>query len=358
MTTPDQPGSGVNNNYFLPANRPNAATSGLSQFASADQEFWDDYAYNQWNPKFQGMGEPVDVIRLLAHAATANISAVIRNFANGWFGNDDAIGDPIEVEYTIESIKDVVMNGATVETKTSSGTWTKPPGIIELTVILISAGYNGTNGTVGSGTRPGGVGGWGGSFRAQVLDPSLLPDTIPYTVGTNGAASTFGDISVQTSVGGPQNAARGDMISFSEATPSLPAARGGTGGQGGQLNADVTAGSPGNASLLGAAGAGGTRKVNGGTAGNGGAGGNVSLTAATKCGGGGGGGGGGAQTFDFTDAVAGAGGPGGYPGGPGGGGGGCYSGSTFASGTAGAGGLGAHGVIWIIHRSPSIPETP
>ena len=281
----------------------------------------------------------------------------IQGIHNGWFGSG-ATGDPLEVQYTIESIKDTVMNGATVETKTSSGTWTKPPGIVELTVIMISAGYNGANGTVGGGTRPGGVPGWGGSFRAQVLDPSLLPDSIPYTVGTNGAASTFGDISVQTPVGGPQNAARGDMISFSEATPSLPAARGGQGGQSGQRNADNTAGSPGQASLLGTGGSGGARKVNGGTAGPGTAGGNVSLTAATKCGGGGGGGGGGAQTADFTNAEAGPGAPGGYPGGPGGGGGSCYNGSLFAEGIAGAGGLGAHGVIWIIHRSPTVPETP
>ncbi|QDH92299.1 hypothetical protein SEA_SQUIDDLY_31 [Gordonia phage Squiddly] len=71
MTTPNQPGAGVNNNYFLPANRPNAATSGLSQFAAADEEFWNDYAYNEWDPKFKHMGEPVDVLRTLTHAVVA-----------------------------------------------------------------------------------------------------------------------------------------------------------------------------------------------------------------------------------------------------------------------------------------------
>ncbi|AYD83890.1 hypothetical protein SEA_GETALONG_30 [Gordonia phage Getalong] len=71
MTTPNQPGAGVNNNYFLPANRPNAATSGLSQFAAADEEFWNDYAYDQWDPKFKHMGEPVDVLRTLTHAVIA-----------------------------------------------------------------------------------------------------------------------------------------------------------------------------------------------------------------------------------------------------------------------------------------------
>lgn len=300
------------------------------------------------------MGEPVDVIRLLAHAATANISAVIRNFANGWFGGEDAIGEPIEVEYVIESIKDVVMNGATVETKTSSGTWTKPSGIVELTVILISAGHNGENGNVGSGLRLGGIGGNGGSYRVQVLDPTLLPDTVTYTVGANGAPSVFGDISVVSG----QPAARGDMYSFTDASLSLPGAKGGDGGNGDtSSDAATTSGAPGLASLLGTAGAGGSRKLNGGTAGNGTAGGNVSLTAATKCGGGGGGGGGGAQTSTISDAVAGAGGPGGYPGGPGGGGGGCSVGA-FRSGTAGAGGLGAHGVIWIIHKSPTLPEEP
>lgn len=71
MTTPNQPGAGVNNNYFLPANRPNGATGGLSQFAAADEEFWNDYAYEQWDPKFKHMGEPVDVLRTLTHAVVA-----------------------------------------------------------------------------------------------------------------------------------------------------------------------------------------------------------------------------------------------------------------------------------------------
>ncbi|SDT84884.1 hypothetical protein [Gordonia westfalica] len=67
------------------------------------------------------MGEPVDVIRLLAHAATANIASIINGIFNGWFGGG-SVGDPQEVQYTIQAIADAVLNGYNVETKVTSGT--------------------------------------------------------------------------------------------------------------------------------------------------------------------------------------------------------------------------------------------
>lgn len=65
------------------------------------------------------MGEPVDVIRLLAHAATANIASIINGIFNGWFGGG-SVGDPQEVQYTIQAIADAVLNGYNVETKVTS----------------------------------------------------------------------------------------------------------------------------------------------------------------------------------------------------------------------------------------------
>ncbi|SDT84729.1 hypothetical protein [Gordonia westfalica] len=92
------------------------------------------------------MGEPVDVIRLLAHAATANIASIINGIFNGWFGGG-SVGDPQEVQYTIQAIADAVLNGYNVETKVTSGTWTKPENITELIVGLIGCGKNGSDGT-------------------------------------------------------------------------------------------------------------------------------------------------------------------------------------------------------------------
>ncbi|WP_139179970.1 hypothetical protein [Gordonia westfalica] len=85
------------------------------------------------------MGEPVDVIRLLAHAATANIASIINGIFNGWFGGG-SVGDPQEVQYTIQAIADAVLNGYNVETKVTSGTWTKPENITELIVVSSDVG--------------------------------------------------------------------------------------------------------------------------------------------------------------------------------------------------------------------------
>ena len=340
MTSPDQPGAGLNSKYFLPANQANEATSGLSQFASADQAFWDDYAYNQWNPKFAGVGEPVDIIRLLAHAATANIAAIIGGLFNGWFGGG-SVGDPQEVQYTIEAIKDAIINGYNVETKVQSGTWTKPANLTELVVICIGCGQNGENGQSQSRDSNGGL---GGGFIAQQVEPESVGATTPYVVGLNGNPSSFGTHVVTTPGTG------GISTSFGyTSTNSLPG-DGGRGGRGGTSADPPIAGSAGGSSALATGGSGGANASGGsdrhgkpGTAG-----GNVSAGTVTKCGGGGGGGGGGGVP-NFAPGNGGSGGPGGYPGGGGGGGGG-QAPYTIANGSNGAGGIGATGIIWIFWR--------
>ncbi|SDT84203.1 hypothetical protein [Gordonia westfalica] len=135
------------------------------------------------------MGEPVDVIRLLAHAATANIASIINGIFNGWFGGG-SVGDPQEVQYTIQAIADAVLNGYNVETKVTSGTWTKPENITELIVGLIGCGKNGSDGTSSTTTRA--AGGLGGGYIFQQLDPESVDSSTPYVVGTNGNPSSFG----------------------------------------------------------------------------------------------------------------------------------------------------------------------
>ncbi|SDT84915.1 hypothetical protein SAMN04488548_1131, partial [Gordonia westfalica] len=112
---------------------------------------------------------PVDVIRLLAHAATANIASIINGIFNGWFGGG-SVGDPQEVQYTIQAIADAVLNGYNVETKVTSGTWTKPENITELIVGLIGCGKNGSDGHLQYHTRA--AGGLGGGYIFQQLDPN------------------------------------------------------------------------------------------------------------------------------------------------------------------------------------------
>ncbi|WP_139179945.1 hypothetical protein [Gordonia westfalica] len=84
---------------------------------------------------------------------------IINGIFNGWFGGG-SVGDPQEVQYTIQAIADAVLNGYNVETKVTSGTWTKLKNITELIVGLIGCGKNGSDGTSSTTTRAaGGLGG-------------------------------------------------------------------------------------------------------------------------------------------------------------------------------------------------------
>lgn len=288
-----------------------------------------------------------------------DVVAGFKSLFDGWFGSGGT-GSPSEVQYTIEAIKDAVINGYTVATFTSSQlNWGKP-NCTEMVAVLIGGGQNGQAG-IDAGADIGASGGLGGSYTVQQLDVASLPAALDIEVGTAGNRSRVriangANTGAIIAESGPHGAAGGQATAFGYSGTASAPGNGGYGAAGGSWigGRNPTAGGPGTptpAALGGTAGAAGP--LNGNTpGGDGGAGGNVSVAALTKCGGGGGGGGGaGAGGAPFTRAGnGGKGGPGGYPGGGGGGGGGRGINSTYGSGDQGPGGPGATGVVWIFYR--------
>jgi len=277
----------------------------------------------------------------------------------GFFPGDPGGGptDPVaKAQYTIEAIKDAVINGYTVETITTSESWAGPAGsMTELIVILVASGEDGANGGAtfsNSGGANGGAAGRGGGYLVQTLSPGDITFPVDITIGVNGGATSFGSYA---SVGAGAAGGMATQFGYSD-TISTP----GAGGKGG----NVTSGSSSQAGVNGvssaaAAGGSGGAGVSGGNGagGAGAAGGNADPAATTKCGGGGGGGGGSRWSFDFPLASAwgGDGGDGGYPGG-GGGGGGAAAVPITPQGyqcAGGLGGLGAPGIVWIFYRGGS-----
>ncbi|SKH54669.1 Uncharacterised protein [Mycobacteroides abscessus subsp. massiliense] len=273
-------------------------------------------------------------------SAVNNLTAGFQNIYNAWFGGSTAAGTPAEVQSTIAAIKTAVQNGYTVDTITSSTTWTKPANITELVVICIAAGLNGADGTQGNAgaEQSGGLGGIGGGYLVQVLDPTAVSSTVPVTIGSPASPTTsFGSYASATS-----GTAGGIPSQFGYTATSSTPGSGGKGGAAANVNATKHQ-DPGTAGTGSAIAAGGT----GGSPGNAGSpGGSVSSGALTKCGGGGGGGGGG--KYGDIGASAGNGGAGGFPGGGGGGGGGASAGISGAS--KGTGGPGGAPVVFVYYR--------
>ncbi|WP_237082097.1 glycine-rich domain-containing protein [Mycobacteroides abscessus] len=270
----------------------------------------------------------------------SNLIDGFKGIYNAWFGGTSAAGTPAEVEETVAAIRTAVQNGYTVDTITSSTTWTKPANITELIVICIPAGLNGSDGTQGnSGSeQTGGLGGLGGGYLAQVLDPSAVASTVPVTIGTPTSPTTSFGAHVSATAG----TAGGIASQFGYTATSSTPGSGGKGGAANNQNASKHQ-DPGTAGTGSAVATGGA----GGTPGNPGSpGGSVSTGALTKCGGGGGGGGGG--KYGDIGASAGNGGAGGFPGGGGGGGGGASAGISGAS--KGTGGPGGAAVVFIYYR--------
>lgn len=290
----------------------------------------------------------------------------------GWSGGSTA-GADTDVYDTLAQVKSFAEGGYTVETKTSSGSWTVPANLKELIVIGIGGGGGGNKGFYAyqqaSGTFvQGGAGGYGGSYLGTQIDLNVLPaagGTVSYTVGAGGAGNggVGGDASA-TAIRNGGTTSFGSWMSVNcntgkqiatllgyQATTSGP----GSGGQGGDATAGTSAsdGQNGVSTQQAVGGDGGVAQFGGssGNAANGGNGGNASPAAATKTGGAGGGGGGARHVNTLaTSGNGGDGGNGGYPGGGAGGGGACYRTNTSAGGSAGNGGVGAAGILWIMWR--------
>lgn len=269
-----------------------------------------------------------------------NVVGFFKGIYDTWFGGSSGSGTLAEATYTIEAIKDAVLNGYTVHTVTSNeAAWAVPsPTPMDSTAILIGGGEHGNNGSSGGGS--GGDGGLHGSYIAMPIDLTGIT-ALDIQIGTAGNLSYVREANTTTPHSGAilaQSAIHGSpggiasMLGLT-VTASLP----GSGGKGSNYN--TSNGTGGESSSLAV---GGNRGSSGPAGRPGGAGGSVSAGSKTKCGGAGGGGGGAA-----TVALGGGGngGPGGYPGG-GGGGGGAYSGLPGSSN----GGAGAPGIVFLIYK--------
>lgn len=253
---------------------------------------------------------------------------------NGWFGGGGT-GSAAEVTYTIETIKDAVLNGYTVHTITSDEVnWVvQSPLPTEFNIGMFSGGQNGNSGSSGGGS--GGSGGLHGSYIVHRIDLTGIA-ALDTRIGTAGNYSYVREHNATPHTGAvlAQSAAHGSDGGMSTPLGYTPSASiPGSGGKGSDYNtSNGTAGSP---SLLATGGARGSTSSFGssGSPGN-----SVSAGASVKCGGAGGGGGGAASV---ALNGGGNGGAGGYPGGGGGGGGG-------ANGTPGAGGSGGPGAPGLV----------
>lgn len=295
-----------------------------------------------------------------ATSARTTVTSGFQTIANTWSGGTSAVGTPAEVGTTIADMKSAIVGGYTVETLTTSGSWTVPSNVDtlrEFWAICIGAGRGGSSGgkkPSGAVAMAGGFGGSAGSYVAQQVNPADLGaagDTIAYTVpaggaggvadgtasnisGTAGGDASFGTLA---SSAGVTNGSIASLFGFYDATNS----KAGGGGRGQGFIAS------GGADGLGTSGAStplatGGSAASPGTGAAGGAGGNASTTASTHAGGAGGGGGG---TGTGT-TVGGDGGAGGFPGGGGGGGGSCL----FTASSGGNGGNGGNGVVVLLYR--------
>lgn len=263
----------------------------------------------------------------------AGLESALKGAFDAWFGGSSGTGTVAEFTYTIESIKDAVINGYTVTTFTSNTAGWAVPSHAEMSAVMIGGGQNGSAVTTA-------VGGLHGSFAAMPIDLTGIT-SLDIQVGTAGNRSTVRVANVTPHTGtvvsqSPAAGASGGIAGTFGLTPtnSVP----GSGGNGGSSGGGGSAGTAGQPSGLALGGNGGSFGFFGGDGGDGGA---VSAGSQVKCGGGGGGGGGGASSAGNTGGDGGA---GGYPGGGGGG-----RGSGFGA-ASGSNGPGAPGVVWLFYR--------
>ena len=245
----------------------------------------------------------------------------------------------------VDNVKTKLTAGWTIDTITSSGTWTNPGNITQMWVVCFGGGAKGTDGNTG-------YGGVAGDYVAQQINPQLLTSTVSCTVGvgstTSKTVTSFGSILSTTS----ETPGYIGMPLGYFASVSFPA----NGGAGGNAGTSGTAGTAGTSAYSAAGGAGGfaSNTATDATGGPGGAGSNAPTGGSAFSGGAGGGGGGGAYTTttnNLRTSTGGNGGAGGFPGG-GGGGGGNATMRNAPTGTKiqGTGGNGGNGVIYLIYQ--------
>lgn len=308
--------------------------------------------------------------QVTASTAASGVTDTSRAIYNGYYGGG-AAGTVAQVQETVAAIKTKLESGYTLETLTTTGTWTRPwtPGGVdeptEFWALCFGSGGGGGAGQYAtSGTVAGGLGGEAGSYAAIQIDPADIGETVSYTVATgalgattNGGARTSGS---QTSFGSFITTLSGrafisSLFGYYDADDSSP----GAGGTGGKANTTATAATAGGSTPLASGGAAGANAANPtvfdvSTAG--GTGSTASLELTTRAGGGGGGGGGGGWTggtapLQFSHTAS-NGGNGGFPGGGAGGGGAMFNSRNLGSPytVAGNGGNGAHGVIILLWK--------
>lgn len=257
-----------------------------------------------------------------------NIRGALTGIFNGWFGAGGT-GTAVEVTYTIEAIKEAVINGATVHGFAFDEVAWPVPAHVEAKGLVFGGGQSGGDVT----------GGLHGSLIASNMDLTGIT-ALDIQIGTAGNRTFIREAATPPHTGAilmesPLHGSAGGVtneMGLLTPTTSLPGS-GGIGGLGGPGAAVATAGELTPLAVGGAAG------PNGPAGGNGTSGGSVSTGSQTKCGGGGGGGGGGANGFL---GAGGNGGAGGYPGGGGGG-----AGRGWSGGPNGVGGPGAPGQAYL-----------
>ena len=115
----------------------------------------------------------------------------------------------------------------TIETFTSSGTWTRPEGVVKVRVRMVGSGAGGAGGY--GGPNVGGPGGGGGAYAEATVDVSGV-ETWDVTVGASGSGGGGGD----TTAG---DGGDGDPSIFGHAGEAeVVKAEGGNGGVGGSLS--------------------------------------------------------------------------------------------------------------------------
>ena len=297
-------------------------------------------------PQAKVSGLPTKITALETEDAATN-NAIY----NAYFGSGGS-GTAANVTTAIADIKAKIAGGWTVQSITTTSTWTRPwttgAEPAEFWCIAVGSGSGGGRGRSGLSGAAGGIGGIGGRWLAKVIDPADIPATVSVTIGAGGAGvnsgtgnaspnnlqdTSFGTLCATNST---VTASIADFIGYYSCDDSRP----GTGGDGG-ANA-VGSASPGTAGEGTPMAAGGAAGVWGVNSNAGSVGGTAVLTGSTRAGGGGGGGG-----YGGTGAVGpGVGGAGGWPGGGGAGGGGNFNIGTAAGGNGGNGGNGAVILIW------------